>query len=114
MRVADVRHPTVEVHINTPLNHRGALDASDPFGSPDMVAFTFGTTFGIGSRSSLALGYVRPVTGPRPFDYENPGPVERASARRPARPPRPTSSGTKPGFGLSPDPLVPSPLGRVG
>ena len=62
--------PTAEVHVNIPLNHRGALDINDPIGAADTVDLTFGVTFVLGGRSTLALGYVTPVTGPRPFDYE--------------------------------------------
>jgi hypothetical protein len=62
--------PTAEVHVNIPLNHRGALDINDPVGTADVVDLTFGVTFVLGGRSTLALGYVTPVTGPRPFDYE--------------------------------------------
>jgi hypothetical protein len=61
--------PVFETHINTPLNHRG-FHFSDPASTPDIVNFTFGTTFVLKQRSYLTFGYVTPVTGPKPFDYE--------------------------------------------
>jgi hypothetical protein len=62
--------PTFEVHVNTPLNHRGALNFNDLAGTADTVDLTFGATFELGQRSTLAVAFVTPVTGPRPFDYE--------------------------------------------
>jgi hypothetical protein len=62
--------PTFEVHVNTPLNHRGAFRAGDPAGTPDIVDLTFASTFQLRERSSLAVGFVTPVTGPKPFDFE--------------------------------------------
>lgn len=60
--------PTIEMHVNTPLNHRGSM--SQPLGLPDIVDLTFGTTVGLGQRSQLTAGLVTPVTGPKPFDVE--------------------------------------------
>jgi hypothetical protein len=60
--------PTIEVHATTPLTHRGVL--SEPVGVADLVDITFGTSFGIGSKSTLTLGAAVPVVGPRPFDIE--------------------------------------------
>jgi hypothetical protein len=62
--------PTFEVHVNTPLNHRGALNPNDPFGSADIVNLTYGANVLMGGRALLSVGVVTPVTGPRPFDYE--------------------------------------------
>src|SRR5207247_3490414 len=62
--------PTFEVHVNTPLNHRGAFNFSDRAGTPDWVELTMGTTFELYQRSTLALGIVTPITGPKPFDVE--------------------------------------------
>ncbi len=62
--------PTFEVHVNTPLNHRGAFDFEDLAGTPDWVELTMGTTFELYQRSTLAVGIVTPVTGPKPFDFE--------------------------------------------
>jgi hypothetical protein len=62
--------PTFETHINTPLNHRGALKPFDPAGAPDVVDFTYGSSLYLGQRSVLSIGVATPVTGPRPFGYE--------------------------------------------
>lgn len=62
--------PTFEVHVNNPLNHRGALNFFDPAGTADVVAFTMGTTVEFRQRATLAVGFVVPATGPRPYDYE--------------------------------------------
>jgi hypothetical protein len=62
--------PTFEVHVNTPLNHRGALDANDPAGTSDTVNLTLGTIVELRRRARLAVGAIVPVTGPRPFDFE--------------------------------------------
>ncbi len=62
--------PTFEVHVNTPLNHRGAFNFSDPTGTPDWVDFTYGINFEVHRRSTFGVGFVTPVTGPKPFDYE--------------------------------------------
>jgi hypothetical protein len=62
--------PAFEVHINTPLNHRGVLSTTDPAGNPDMVDFTGGVHFEYNDRSSLGIAFAVPVSGPRPFDFE--------------------------------------------
>ena len=62
--------PTFEVHLNDPLNHRGAFAVSDPAGTADVVDLTMATTFELGQRSNLSVGIVTPVTGPKPFDVE--------------------------------------------
>jgi hypothetical protein len=62
--------PTFEVHVNNPLNHRGAFDVDDLAGTPDWVSLTMGPTFEFNRRSTLALAFNTPVTGPRPYDYE--------------------------------------------
>ena len=62
--------PTFEVHVNTPLNHRGVLRAFDQAGTPDVVDLTYGTNIYLGGRSALSVGVATPVTGPRPFAYE--------------------------------------------
>ena len=62
--------PIFETHVNTPLNHRGALVLSDPAGTADIVDLTFGVNFLLRDRSLLSIGFVDPVTGPRPFNYE--------------------------------------------
>lgn len=62
--------PTVEFHVNNPLNHRGAFDFTDPAGTPDWMSITLGTTFQLFRRSMLAVGGNFPVTGPKPYDFE--------------------------------------------
>ncbi|QDV37164.1 hypothetical protein [Tautonia plasticadhaerens] len=61
--------PIFEVHVNTPLNHRG-VRLDDPAGTPDFVNLTYGTSFQFGRRARLLGAIVTPVTGPRPFDLE--------------------------------------------
>jgi hypothetical protein len=62
--------PTFEVHINDPLNHRGALRKNDVAGTPDVVDLTYGANTLFGRRSVLSAGLVTPVTGPKPYDLE--------------------------------------------
>jgi hypothetical protein len=62
--------PTFEAHVTNPLNHRGAFDLSDPSGTPDWVDLTSGLVFEFRKRSALSIGFVTPVTGPRPYDFE--------------------------------------------
>jgi hypothetical protein len=62
--------PTVELHVDTPLNHRGVLHTTDPAGTPDVLNLTFGTNFELYRNTRFAVGVVTPVTGPRPFDFE--------------------------------------------
>jgi hypothetical protein len=62
--------PHFEVHVNDPLNHRGAFNAADPVGTPDWVDLTTGVTFEFSKASTLAVGFVTPVTGPKPYDFE--------------------------------------------
>jgi hypothetical protein len=61
--------PTAELHINTPLNHRG-YGTNDVAGTPDVVDMTFGTNVQIYQRAILSAAYVTPVTGPKPFNAE--------------------------------------------
>jgi hypothetical protein len=63
--------PTVEIHVTTPLNHRNSLNSlTDPIPGIDVVNLTTAVTLGICRRSSLGLGVVTPLTGPKPFDVE--------------------------------------------
>jgi hypothetical protein len=62
--------PTVELHANIPLNHRGAYDALDRFGTPDVVDITGGINVRLGERTVATFGMAVPVTGPRAFNYE--------------------------------------------
>jgi hypothetical protein len=62
--------PVVEVHVNTPLNHRGILRLTDPAGTPDMVDITGGVQFECHDKSSMGIAFAMPVTGPRMFNFE--------------------------------------------
>jgi hypothetical protein len=62
--------PTFEVHVNTPLNHRGALRLGDVAATPDVVDLTLGSYVDLGRSAHLGVGVAMPVTGPRPFDVE--------------------------------------------
>jgi hypothetical protein len=60
--------PTIEVHGNTPLNHRGLLNG--PAGTPDWLDVTGGATIQFKERATLAIGVATPLTGIKPFDVE--------------------------------------------
>ena len=60
----------MEVHVNTPLNHRGGFNSNDPSATVDIVNLTFGVTAVTRQRTMISLGLVEPVTGPRPFSAE--------------------------------------------
>jgi hypothetical protein len=62
--------PTLEVHVNVPLTHRDVLNIRDPAGTADVVDLTYGINTLFGRRSLLTLGFITPVTGPRPFNLE--------------------------------------------
>jgi hypothetical protein len=62
--------PTMEVHVNTPLNHRVSHTPGGAAGIPDVVDLTFGAGIALGRRAILSAGVVEPVTGPRPYDLE--------------------------------------------
>ena len=63
--------PSIEVHVNTPLNHRGGFSAvRDPGATFDVVNLTFGLNTILRQRTVLSVGFVEPLTGPRPFDFE--------------------------------------------
>jgi hypothetical protein len=62
--------PTFEVHVNTPLDHRGSLRAGDPAGTADVVDLTMGSYLHLGAHARLGAAVAVPVTGPRPFDVE--------------------------------------------
>jgi hypothetical protein len=59
--------PTVEMHVNTPLNHRGKN--SFPIGVSDAVDLTTGGYLLL-SRATFGIAVGAPVTGPRPFGVE--------------------------------------------
>jgi hypothetical protein len=66
--------PTMEIHIADPL--RRADPNVNVFGFFDgvklhnVVDFTVGSTFEFSNRATLGTGFVFPVTGPKPFDFE--------------------------------------------
>ena len=62
--------PTFEAHVNSPLNHRGFDNPNELAGTPDVVNLTYGLNVEFDRNSLLTFGFVTPVTGPRPFDYE--------------------------------------------
>jgi hypothetical protein len=59
--------PQVEVHVNTPLNHRGL--STLPIGFPDDVDLTGGFYF-VFRRAVAGIGAATPLTGPKPFEFE--------------------------------------------
>jgi hypothetical protein len=62
--------PTLEMHVTTPLTHRGLSSATaDNVGVPDWLTFTAGAHIYCG-RTEVGLAVATPVTGPRPFDLE--------------------------------------------
>lgn len=61
--------PTMEVHVNDPLNHRHP-SADCTTGLPDWVDITGGITVEFNRRSTLAVGVAAPVTGPKPYAVE--------------------------------------------
>jgi hypothetical protein len=60
--------PTAELHVNTPLNHRGVR--TEPIGLDDIVDVTSGVNFVFQSGSTFSLAYVEALTGPKPFDFQ--------------------------------------------
>jgi hypothetical protein len=60
--------PTVELHLNTPLNHRG-LDHADPIAYVDSLDCTLGVHV-LFSRVTAGVAVGTPLTGPRPYDVE--------------------------------------------
>ena len=62
--------PMFEVHVNTPLNHRGALRFTDRAGTSDTIDLTTGASVELWENTRLSLGVITPVSGPRPFNFE--------------------------------------------
>ena len=62
--------PTFEVHVNSPFNHRGALNRFDPAGTADVVNLTYGIAAEFRRSSVLTVGLVTPVSSPKPFNAE--------------------------------------------
>jgi hypothetical protein len=59
--------PVVELHLNTPLNHRGW--ASEPLGFPDALDVTAGCHF-MFRRAVVGVALGTPLTGPKPYEFE--------------------------------------------
>jgi len=59
--------PTMEVHVTTPLDHRGA---NQLITVPDFVDLTFGAHLELFNRSILTVGVNTPVTGPHLYGVE--------------------------------------------
>ena len=59
--------PTLEVHVNTPLNHR---DDGDPEHRTDSVDLTTEVHLQLGEKTWLGIGVVTTVTNPRLFEVE--------------------------------------------
>ncbi len=59
--------PVAELHVNTPLNHRGS--ATQPIGYADSVDFTGGCHF-IFRRATAGIAFGTPLTGPKPYEFE--------------------------------------------
>jgi hypothetical protein len=59
--------PVVELHVNTPLNHRG-LDGF-PIGFSDTVDVTGGLHVMM-KNAKLGMAVCTPMTGPKPYDLE--------------------------------------------
>jgi hypothetical protein len=78
--------PTMEVHVNTPLNHRVSHAVGAKSGTPDVVDLTFGASVALGRRAILSAGVVNPVTGPRPYDLEVVALLNIFYGRRPTPP----------------------------
>jgi hypothetical protein len=60
--------PTLEVHVTTPLNHRGL--SNSPVGAPDEVSLTGGVHLLMPRGADLGIAIVDPVTGPKPYAFE--------------------------------------------
>lgn len=60
--------PTFEVHVNTPLSHRGAFAC--PGGTIDWVDLTEALEIEVRRRVTVNLGASVPVTGPKPYTLE--------------------------------------------
>jgi hypothetical protein len=60
--------PALELHVNTPLNHRGS--DVDPIPGIDIVDMTAGVWLQLHGRAALGFAAVVPFTGPHPFDFQ--------------------------------------------
>src|SRR5262249_4671075 len=69
-RVVTAFAPAFEVHVTTPLDHRGPISATNGTFASDIVDLGVVGNFELFGRGSLSAGIVTPVTGPRPFNVE--------------------------------------------
>lgn len=60
--------PQFELHVNTPLSHRGT--DSGLTGFPDMVNLTGGVIFQLYGRATLGMAAGTPTAGPKPWAFE--------------------------------------------
>ena len=60
--------PVVELHLNTPFNHRGGQ--TEPIGYFDQFTMLGGAQFFLYDRSTLGFAAGAPLTGPRPFSLQ--------------------------------------------
>jgi hypothetical protein len=60
--------PTLEVHVTTPLNHRGLNNT--PVGAPDEVSLTGGVHLLMPAGADLGIAVNDPITGPKPYAVE--------------------------------------------
>jgi hypothetical protein len=60
--------PTLELHVNTPLDHRGS--ATMPIPGIDIVDMTAGVWVTMHRKATLGIAGVVPFTGPRAFDFQ--------------------------------------------
>ncbi|QEH33808.1 hypothetical protein OJF2_23380 [Aquisphaera giovannonii] len=61
--------PAFETHLNQPLNWAG-FQPQYVGSTPTVVDLTFGLNIGLANRAVLSTAYIRPVTGPTPFNGE--------------------------------------------
>src|SRR5262249_42867729 len=60
--------PVAELHLNTPLNHRG-LNSADPVFYTDTLNCTVGVHL-LFNNVTAGFAFGTPLTGVRPYDYE--------------------------------------------
>lgn len=62
--------PTIEGHLNVPLNHQGANRTDGSLGLQDSFVLTVGSHFIVRQRAIFTVGVADPLTGPKPFAME--------------------------------------------
>jgi hypothetical protein len=60
--------PTLEIHFNDPLNHRGSGNC--PVGMSDIIDVTGGVHILVGRSLTISSGITTPLSGPRPDNFE--------------------------------------------